>query len=332
MTRRTWRDLDQDSNEHSASSAGPSAPAAVTGSRGASDLAEAARLAPNSQLNQLLTRRNELESKLRGLTGNSQQDPAISQRFPVASFAERRQQEQEWAAQRAAARQRQQQQQGNGPAPLGTPRGGLPASPLEGRMDAGLPDRSALSEGPDNRFVTASRQARSGLRRIGEALTPLQSVSQPVRDARQSVDGARDQLRDLDQQLASEGVSEADRAELRKTLQGDRLDKTSAVLNRAQSALDAPQRAVERIESGWQAREQRLTGAMDRFSSYADRREQRLSLDSGGSGDLFARMQANRQRALERRRERQQAEQRDQQRRERALAKQRKRSREQDSA
>lgn len=327
MTRRTWRDLDQDSNGRSASSAGPSAPAAVTGSRGASDLAEAARLAPNSQLNQLLNRRNELESKLRGLTGNSQQDPAISQRFPVASFAERRQQEQEWAAQRAAARQRQ-----SDPAPMGTARGSLPASPLEGRMDAGLPGRSGLSEGPDNRFVTASRQARSGLRRIGEALTPPQSVSQPVRDARQSVDGARDQLRDLDQQLASEGVSEADRAELRKTLQGDRLDKTSAVLNRAQSALDAPQRAVERIESGWQAREQRLTGAMDRFSSYADRREQRLSLDSGGSGDLFARMQANRQRALERRREQQQAEQRDQQRRERALAKQRERSREQDSS
>jgi len=304
-----------------------SAPGTVTGTGGTADLAAAARLAPNSQLNQLLTRRNELESKLRGLTGESQQDPAISQRFPVASFAERRQQEQEWAVQRAAARQRQ-----SDPAPMGTARGSLPASPLEGRMDAGLPGRSGLSEGPDNRFVTASRQARSGLRRIGEALTPPQSVSQPVRDARQSVDGARDQLRDLDQQLASEGVSEADRAELRNTLQSDRLDKTSAVLNRAQSALDAPQRAVERIESRWQAREQRLTGAMDRFSSYADRREQRLSLDSGGSGDLFARMQANRQRALERRREQQQAEQRDQQRRERALAKQRERSREQDSA
>ncbi len=328
MTRRTWRDLDQDSNGRSTSSAGPlPASAAVTGNRGAADLAEAARLAPNSQLNQLLTRRNELESKLRGLTGDPQQDPAISQRFPVASFAERRRQEQEWAAQRAAARQRQSSDL----APIGTPRGSLPASPLEGRMDAGLPGRSGLSEGPDNRFATASRQARSGLRRVGDALTPLQSVSQPVRDARQSVDGARDQLRDLDQQLASEGVSEAERAELRNTLQGDRLDKTSSVLNRAQSALDAPKQVVDRIESGWQAREQRLTGAMDRFSSYADRREQRLSLDSGGSGDLFARMQANRQRALERRREQQQAEQRDQQRRERALAKQRERSREQDS-
>lgn len=331
MTRRTWRDLDQDANRNAAApAAAPPASPAATAPRDTSSLAEAALLAPDSQLNQLLSRRNELEAKLRGLTGESQQDPAISQRFPVASFAERRQQEQAWAAQRAAARQRQQQQ--HEPAPLGTPRGGLPASPLEGRMDAGLPGRSGLSEGLDNRFTTANRQARSGLRRVGEALTPLQSVSQPVREARQSVEGARDQLRDLDRQLASEGVSETDRAELRKTLQGDRLDKTSAVLNRAQSALDAPQRAVERIESGWQAREQRQTGAMDRFSSYADRREQRLSLDRGGSGDLFARMQANRQRALERRREQQQAEQRDQQRRERALAKQRERSREQDSA
>lgn len=330
MTRRSWRDLDQDSNASPATPAGPLPVSAATGTHGAADLAEAARLAPNSQLNQLLTRRHELESKLRGLTGESQQDPAISQRFPVASFAERRQQEQDWAAQRAASRQRQQQ--GSAPSFPGAPRGSLPASPLEGRMDAGLAGRSGLSTGPDNRFATASRQARSGLRRVGEALTPLQSVSQPVRNARQSVDGARDQLRDLDQQLASEGVSEADRADLRKTLQGDRLDKTSAVLNRAQSALDAPQRAVERIESGWQAREQRLTGAMDRFSSYADRREQRLSLDSGGSGDLFARMQANRQRALERRREQKQAEQRDQQRRDRALAKQRERSQEQDSA
>lgn len=324
MTRRTWRDLDQDPNRSAPTVPAPGHSPASTATAGThSTLAEAARLAPDSQLNQLLTRRNELEARLRGLTGESQQDPAISQRFPVASFAERRQQEQAWAAQRAAARQRQQQ--GTEPTPLGTPRGSLPASPLEGRMDAGLPGRSGLSTGPDNRFTTASQQARSGLRRIGEALTPLQSVSQPVSEARQSVDGARDQLRDLDRQLASEGVSETDRAELRKTLQGDRLDKTSAVLNRAQTALDAPQRAVERIESGWRSREQRLTGAMDRFSSYADRREQRLSLDRGGSGDLFARMQANRQRALERRREQQQTEQRDQQRRDRAQANRRER-------
>ncbi|WP_028671785.1 hypothetical protein [Saccharospirillum impatiens] len=331
MTRRTWRDLEQDSNPttRGPSAQGPDNIAAIS-QRNPSDLAAATQLAPNSGLNQLLAQRNALEAKLRGLTGEAEQDAAISQRFPVASFAERRQQEQAWAAQRAAVRQRQQQ--GVHPSPPGQPRGSLPASPLEGRMDAGMAGRSGLSQGADNRFATANRQARSGLRRIGEALTPPQSISQPLGDVRQSVDGARDQLRDLDQQLASEGVSDRERAEIRDTLQGDRLDKTSAVLNRAQSALDAPKRAVDRVESGWLAREQQLTGAMDRFSRYADRREQRLSVDRGGSGDLFERMQANRQRALARRREQQQAEQRDQRRRERALANQRERSRESDNA
>jgi hypothetical protein len=326
MTRRTWRDLEQDSGPDTWQSSGPGPDSiAAIRNRNPADLTAASELAPESGLNQLLAQRNALEAKLRGLTGQGEQDEAISQRFPVASFAERRQQEQAWAAQRAAERHRLQQ------TPPGTPRGGLPTSPLEGRMDAGQAGRSGLSQGADNRFVTANRRARSGLRQIGESLTPPQSVSQPVRDVRQSVDGARDQLRDLDQQLASEDVSERDRAEIRDMMQGDRLDKTSAVLNRAQSALDAPKRAVEKIESGWLAREQQLTGPMDRASRYANRREQRLSLDRGGSGDLFERMQANRQRALERRREQQQAEQRDQRRRERALANQRERSRESDS-
>ncbi|GGB86509.1 hypothetical protein GCM10011352_10510 [Marinobacterium zhoushanense] len=322
MSRRSWRDLETGEEPEQSTPSMPFAtPSAVRS--GSDSLAEAAALAPDSRLNQLMARRDELQSRLRELTGESERDQAARQRFPVASFAERRAEEQLWAAQRAAARQREE------PSTILPTRGALPPSPLEGRMDAGMPGRSGLSQGLGDRFASASRSGRSGLGRAREALTPLQSVSRPVGDARRSVDDARDQLRDLDQRLAAEGVSETDRQEIRDTLQGDRLDKTSAVLNRAQSALDAPKRAVERVEREWQSRENQISGAMDRFSSYADRREQRLSVERGGSGDLFARMQANRQRALERRREQQQEEQRDQQRRERAQTRQRERQREQ---
>jgi hypothetical protein len=53
--------------------------------------------------------------------------------------------------------------------------------------------------------------------------------------------------------------------------------------------------------------------------------KRRLSTDSGGSGDLFERMQRNRQRALTRRQERREQERQDEQRRERALRNRRER-------
>lgn len=273
-------------------------------------------MAPDTELGRLLEKRNALEARLRQVTGEESSDEAMRQRFPVASFAERRAQEQAWAAQRAASLAR------GGADPVERRLG---PSPLEGRMDAGLAGRSGLMDGIGNRFSSALGGARTALGRGNQALRPF---SDTLGSAQRSVSDARTQLRDLDRQLADEGVSDAERREIRKALHGDKLDKAGAALDRANAAMDRPKRAAEQIESGWLGRQQKIHGAMDRHSGYADRREQRMSLERGGSGDLFERMQANRERALERRREAMLQDQRDEQRRQRARDKQRERQRE----
>lgn len=192
-------------------------------------------------------------------------------------------------------------------------------------MDAGLAGRSGLMGGIGSRFSSGLGRTRTALDAGSEALRPLTDTLGSVQ---RSVSDARTQLRDIDRKLASEGASEADRSEVRKALKGDKLDKADGVLSRANSAMDAPKRAADRIGAGWQARQQNVSGAMDRYSGYADRREQRMSLERGGSGDLFERMHANRERALERRRQAQLQDDRDEERRQRARDNRRERQRE----
>ncbi|SEG11011.1 hypothetical protein SAMN05444390_1011385 [Marinobacterium lutimaris] len=292
----------------------PGLPSITPGAQG--NLEQAANLAPGTELGRLLEKRNELEARLRQVTGEESADDAMRQRFPVASFAERRAQEQAWAVQRAAGQQR---------SGTGRSERQLGPSPLEGRMDAGLAGRSGLAGGIGDRFSSGLGAARSALARSAEAVRPL---SDTLDSAQRSVSGARTQLRDLDRQLASEGVSDAERSEVRKALHGDKIDKAGAVLDRVNAVMDRPKRAAEQIESGWLGRQRKITGAMDRYSGYAERREQQMSLERGGSGDLFERMRANRQRALERRRDAMLQEQRDEQRRQRAREKHRERQRE----
>ncbi|MEM7686407.1 MAG: hypothetical protein AAF293_16380, partial [Pseudomonadota bacterium] len=99
---------------------------------------------------------------------------------------------------------------------------------------------------------------------------------------------------------------------------GDKIDKVGGKLAKANKALAAPSNAVKKVEQSWMQRRQQIEGPMDRFSNYADNSERRLSPETGGSGDLFARMQRNRERALQRQREQQRQEDQDRRRRERA--------------
>lgn len=328
MARRSWRDLDK-----APSAAGPQSPAPQSfrgDASGPGDLNKAAALAPDSRLGALMQEREALERRLRGLSGmpgQDDRDPAIAARFPVASFAERRQQEQDWAEHRAALQQQRDQVRGQVPAAASPGRfdSGLGPTALEGRIAAGLPGLSGPRSGIGARVANARRgfadrsaRARSGLGKLRDGLAPVERVARPLRDIGRSVENARGQLRDLDRKLADEDISEAERAEIRKELKGDTLDKVGGKLAKANAVLDAPRNTVNKVESGWLRRERQITSPMDRVSSYASRRDQRLSPETGGSGDLFERMQRNRMRALEQRREQQQQEQRDQRRRERA--------------
>ncbi|HMY38787.1 MAG TPA: hypothetical protein PK011_05640, partial [Marinagarivorans sp.] len=170
---------------------------------------------------------------------------------------------------------------------------------------------------PVNDWLAGRDEDRRRLRdQARDRLSPLETLAEPVRGARRQVQDANRQLRDLDQRLASEGLNE-DRAALRE-LGADRLDAAERYLSRADEALGAPRQVVDRLDDAWQNRSNQISGAMDRVGSYVDRSRQRLSSETGGSGDLFTRMQQNRERAVQLRREQQLQERRDQARRDRA--------------
>ncbi|NLE97821.1 MAG: hypothetical protein GX596_07505 [Propionibacterium sp.] len=100
---------------------------------------------------------------------------------------------------------------------------------------------------------------------------------------------------------AEPGTARPDPMSLPRTGLG-RSDRADAMLRRVDDLLSLPRRVAD----GWEERrtqaEQEVTGAMDRFGSYARFRERVLDLDTGGSGDLDERAEAALARAIERRR------------------------------
>lgn len=370
MPRRSWRDLQQRPG-----GAPPAAPGPTSfRSPGGSDLAQAAALAPDSRLGQLMQQRQSLEQRIQGLSGvpgQDPQDPAFAARFNVASFADRRAEEQRWANMRTELQERRDtlNRQANNPDAVREfvrqrrrQDTGLGPSPLEGRMGAGLPNLPGglTSSTPDPRTGMGDilgaqpgqssgtggrpalprtgisdrvRGARDGLRNgLDDLEAPLNDgvrgarkvtdridqVGRPLRQLGSQVENYQKQLRDLDSKLEAEGISKKERDEIRKSVGGDKIDKVGGRLAKANQVLSAPGRAVDKIETGWMQRRQQIEGPMDRFSSYADNSERRLSPETGGSGDLFERMQRNRERALERQREQQMQEEQDRRRRDRA--------------
>ena len=140
---------------------------------------------------------------------------------------------------------------------------------------------------------------------------PLRKIGDQLRQQDRQMD-------DMDRKLAAEGVSAAGRAEIRDATRIEGMDKAGALMDKANSAMSAPKEAVQKVDDGWQRRVQQIAAPMDRFSGYARERERRLSTATGGSGDLFERMLANRASALRRRQDQQQQDQNDERRRDRA--------------
>lgn len=372
MPRRSWRDLQRGPGGATPVQSGPRSFREPGGSP--NDLAEAANLAPDSRLSELIQQRETLERRIQGLSGQPGQDrddPAFAARFNVASFAERRAEEQRWANMRAQLQERRDavNQMATNPQAFDRfrqqrqrPDQGLGPSPLEGRMAAGLPDlpgglsrgipgpqsgfedimgalpgqttgigdrravpRTGVSDrvrgnrdGVRDRLDAVERPLRSGIGKARKVTDKIDKYSRPVRELGQKVEDYKNQLDDLDKKLEEEGISKKERDEIRKSVGGDKIDKVGGKLAKANKALDAPSKAVKKVETGWMNRRQQIEGPMDRFSNYADQSERRLSPETGGSGDLFERMNRNRQRALQRQREQQMQEDRDRQRRERA--------------
>ncbi|MGS4946482.1 hypothetical protein ACVDG3_13445 [Meridianimarinicoccus sp. RP-17] len=332
MRRRSWKDLDRP-----AAPAPPGAPRAVAGTAhapGPGDLAQAAALAPDSRLNSLLAERRALEDRLRNLTGLPGQqgsgDPHRDARFHVPSFAERQAQIRAWEAQRQArAGQAARDAQGRWGSRIGArptsgqgadlPDPALPG-PASGLGASGLgtdfADRTAALR---DRIAGRSRRTRESLLdRPRAATAQVDAIGRPLRNIGDQLSDQTRQLDEMDRKLAAEGVSEAERDEIRRAVKGDEIKKVSGIIDRANTALSAPKKAVERIDRAWAARERQIAGPMDQVSSYAATRDRRLSTDTGGSGDLFERMQANRLSALRRRQTAQMQDRRDERRRERA--------------
>lgn len=281
-----------------------------------------------------MAERRALEDRLRNLTGLPGQqgsgDAHRDARFQVPSFAERQAQIRAWETQRQArAGQAARDAQGRwgsgiGSAPAGEHGPGLPDPALPGpasglgatALGAGFADRTAgLRDGVTDR----SRRTRETLLRGPRAAAAqVDAIGRPLRDIGGQVSDQSRQLDEMDRKLAAEGVSEAERDEIRRAVKGDEIQKVSGIIDRANTALAAPKKAVDRVDRAWAARERQIAGPMDQVSNYASTRDRRLSTDTGGSGDLFDRMQANRLSALRRRQTAQMQDRRDERRRERA--------------
>ena len=315
MPGNSWRNLSRGSDSNTGSDLGTSPSATSTGPRGGSNSAAAA----NPHLDLLLQQRQELESNLRNLVSGTSSDQREAARFHVPTFAQRQAQHRQWERQREQQQQvlgRKQREQGV-------------VNSLENRADQAERMRTGLRnfQQPVSDWMDERDQERQSLRsRFDSAERELKDSTRPLKNIGKQVGSASQQLKDLDRQLAAEG-SDSDREELRK-LGTDKIHKADKTLQKINGIIDAPSRAVKKIDDFWQARDNQISGAMDRFGPYADNARRRLNLDQGGSGDLFERMQRNRENALERRREQRQEQMRDQARRDRALQRRKKKNEE----
>lgn len=325
MAGRSWRDLQRSAaKEAPAATAAPARPSkADSGPDRGRLLEEAASGSP--KLARLLAERRQLEERMHTLqSGGAELGPRDAARFQVPRFSERRVEEQALQRRRDADREsalRRRREQGL-PAELSS---ADPRPPPRGRSLAeqvGTPPRSALDAGADpgqrdslngwlRRRDTERQQLREAAR---DRLAPLNRIGEAAGRAREGLGINR--LDELDRRLAAEDSS-YERGSIQREL-GSQLGPADKVLGRVQKAASAPARAVERIDQAWIQRRDRIEGAMDRIGPYVDRRNRRLSVEEGGSGDLFARMEQNRQRGLARLRERREQDARDERRRERA--------------
>ena len=318
MAGRTWQELigapaATPAPAH-ASAPAPRREAVVADRAGRSSRPGASPASPDQaalaspRLAQLIAEREALTARMHTLaSGGDALAPRDAARFQVPSFAERRAEFRALEARLDAQRERISE-------PPARPAADRPGTPNAERTprEPGLPSRTR-PRSPD-RFATPTASAQEFLARrdrdrmalrdaARDRLAPLTAVADAGRSLGTAIGGTQGKLRDLDSRLAAEGVSAEERADIQRELGSDRLKAIDDTVGSVNRTLDAPSRAIDRIDSAWTGRRDRIEGALDRIGPYAETRERRLGLDTGGSGDLFERMRRNREQALQRRRE-----------------------------
>ena len=293
MPGNSWRDLKRNSSSDLA-------PLAQQNAR-SKDVSANTSVSP--KLAGLQEKRKQLEQQMFNLGSGAGESlsPRDAARFQVPSFAERQAQQREWENKRERLQTRAAElrnQAGNN----------TPSERLQS------PSASANSV---NQWLAQRDSDRSELRNASrDRLSPLNGTSRIGRQLKNSLSQTSRQLQQLDQQLAEHGLDK-ERKELR-SLGANKISQASSQLNKYTEMADNPLRAISRLDSSWKSHQQRISGAMDQVSSYVDRSQARLSTETGGSGNIFERMDRNRNRALEQRKIKQREEARDEARRNRA--------------
>ena len=307
MPGRTWRDLrgnSAPSSENSAFAAASSTDA----------IAEASQSSP--RLSRLFEQRQMLENQLNTLThgGEEQLNSRDAAKFQVPTFAARQAQQRAWEQQRDKLHAKASELRANSRRSGETGRINHSVSSGNG----GVANSLLSSTGGVNQWFANRDAQRQSLRDSArDRLSPLNGVANVGRQLKRSLSSTSNQLRDLDQQLAKHGLSQ-ERDELNRLGTSKLATATSRVDKYAKMA-EAPMRAVNKIDQFWEKRHRDISGALDRVGPYVDRSQRRLSTETGGSGNLFERMERNRLGALQKRREQRRQEKRDEARNERAL-------------
>ena len=281
-------------------------------------LQRASRQSP--QLGSLLEQRKALQERINSLvSGNDNTDPREVARFNVPTFAQRQAQQREWEQRQNAQQQRSLELRRQNRAP-DTPF--TRARSLPSEASQWLARRDTQPQDGVGRWLNQRDRDRQILRdQARNRMAPLDRLTNAAQKLRQPFNNISSQLDQLDRRLSQQGL-DSERDELRRP-GADKLAKANQQLDKYSKLLEAPKKAVEKIDKGWQQRQNQISGAMDRFGPYVERSRHRLSTETGGSGDLFERMSRNRERALSRRQQRRQQEQRDEHRRARAVRRRR---------
>lgn len=296
MPGQTWRDLVDGTAPSVGGSSGQPAGLIPTG-----------RASP--RLTGLLEQREALEARLRGLVSgpDGAQDAREAARFQVPTFAERQAQQREWEAHRSAlnARAAELRRQG-GPAD---------SNPRETTLRS---PRDQAGQDNVNQWLSRRDSRRRSLREAArDRLSPLNDAARVGRQLDRSLSRATGSLRNLDRVMGEHDMGRE--GSLGNSPGRDSLERVSSQIGNYSRMAEAPMRAVRNIDRFWDERQRQISGAMDRNGSYFNRSRERLSTETGGSGDVFERMRQNRQHALQRREEQRRQEERDEARRERAI-------------
>lgn len=277
-------------------------------------LEDIAKSLGDTRLPKLLAERRALEQQMKKLIGGDEGTPQVDPRFPVKSFAERQDEIREWEAKR-------KQSQAVHPQVKEHARfSDLAQSPVETGLSASGLTQSLRNRAPASALHNLNDVTRlSGVQdRLRNDHKIVKAAKNVVSDLRGQVDKYDSDMKDVDRQLAENGVSKADRDDVQSVMKSQVSDKARSALGQADKFLNAPRRVADKIESGWSRRKRKIDGATDEVGRYARERARRLSVGLGGSGDLDKLSAENRLKAMKRRRDARREEKKDQDRRDRA--------------